>query len=73
MTDALRQGFITADDILARTGKRAQLKEKADVMALTEQMSPESVLARQQATQTGLAQSKLAGAQAAGEGLRGGA
>lgn len=64
MTDALRQGFLTADDIIARTGKQAQLKEKANVMALTEQMSPEAVQARQQSLRASLAQSELGAAQA---------
>lgn len=64
MTAALREGFLTADDIIQRTGKRAQLKEKADVLALTEAMSPESVQARQQAQRTALVQSRLGEAQA---------
>lgn len=64
MSEALRQGFITADDIIARTGKRAQLREKADVMALTEQMSPEAVQARQQNLREGLVRSRLGAAQA---------
>lgn len=67
MTDALRQGFLTADDIIQRTGKRAQLKEKADVLALTEAMSPGAVQARQQAQRTALVQSKLGEAQAEAE------
>lgn len=64
MSDALRQGFITADDIIARTGKRAQLKEKADVMALTESMSPEAVQARQAGITESLSRSRLGSAQA---------
>lgn len=64
MTQALREGFLTADDIIARTGKQAQLKEKANVMALTEQMSPEAVQARQQSLRAGVAQSELGAAQA---------
>lgn len=64
MSEALRQGFITADDIIARTGKRAQLREKADVMALTEQMSPEAVQARQQNLRESLMRSRLGAAQA---------
>lgn len=64
MSDALRQGFITADDIIQRTGKRAQLKEKADVMALTEQMSPEAVEARQASLVESLNRSRLGAAQA---------
>lgn len=64
MSDALRQGFLTADDIIARTGKRAQLKEKADVLALTEQMSPEAIQARRAGLTESLARSNLGAAQA---------
>lgn len=60
MTDALRQGFLTADDIIQRTGKRAQLKEKADVLALTEQISPEAIRARRAQSQLGMAQAEAA-------------
>lgn len=64
MSEALRQGFLTADDIIARTGKRAQLKEKADVMALTEIMSPKAVQARQAGLTESLSRSQLGAAQA---------
>lgn len=46
MTDAFRQGAITADDIIARVGERGKLKEKADVQLLQEQTSPEAQSAR---------------------------
>lgn len=57
MSQALRSGFITADDIMSRTGELGKTKEKAELMSLTEAMSPEAQAARAN-------QQKLAGAQA---------
>lgn len=57
MTEALRAGFITADDILSRTGDLGKTKEKAELMSLGEAMSPDAQAAR-------AAQTKLAGASA---------
>lgn len=57
MSQALREGFITAEDIRSRVGKLGQTKEKAELMSLNEAMSPEAQAAR-------AAQQKLAGAQA---------
>lgn len=57
MSQALRSGFITADDILSRTGDVGKTKEKAELMSLNESMSPDAQAAR-------AAQTKLSGAQA---------
>jgi hypothetical protein len=57
MSQGVREGFITADDIRSRMGKLGQTKEKAALMSLEEGMSPEAQQAR-------MAQTKLAGATA---------
>jgi hypothetical protein len=57
MVQGLRSGFITADEIMSRTGELGKTKEKAELMSLQESMSPEAQAAR-------AAQTKLAGAQA---------
>lgn len=50
LTDAFRQGFITADDIMERVGERSRLKKKVDIeqskQALAELQDPELVQAR---------------------------
>lgn len=57
LTDAFRNGFVTADDIVARVGELGKAKKKVQLQAATEATSPEAVAARQ-------AQTQLAGAQA---------
>lgn len=57
LSDAFRNGFVTADDVLSRASALAKKKEKAQVMALDETMAPEAVALR------GL-QQQAAGAQA---------
>lgn len=64
MSEALRSGFLNADEIIARTGKRAQLKEQVDIMSMNEQMSPEAAQARQAGLVESLNRSKLGAAQA---------
>lgn len=63
LTDAFRQGFITADDIMERVGERSRLKKKVDIeqskQALAELQDPELVQARRN-------QQLAAGAQAEG-------
>jgi hypothetical protein len=48
MVEAFRSGQISAGDIIDRASQRAMLKEKADVMALQEQMAPGAQEARAQ-------------------------
>lgn len=47
LTDAFRQGFITSQDVLDRVGQKAQLKEKVEIQAAQEALSPEAIEARQ--------------------------
>lgn len=51
LIEAFRSGFVTADDILQRTGKLRKTKEKAELMSLEEQMTPEAQQSRTLARQ----------------------
>lgn len=42
LTDAFRQGFITADDVVQRVGETASKKKKLELQLLNEQSSPEA-------------------------------
>lgn len=57
LTDAFRNGFITADDIVQRVGETGKAKQKVQLQLSKEATSPEAIAARQNQTQ-------LAGAQA---------
>lgn len=64
LTDAFRQGVVTADDIISRIGTLGKTREKAEVMGLEEQLSPEAQALRQAQTAAGTSQAQLAQAQA---------
>jgi hypothetical protein len=64
LANAFRSGFITADDIIQRSGESAQLKQKAEVQLLSEQVSPEAIAARAAQRDAAAAQAGLVGAQA---------
>ena len=64
LTDAFRQGVITADDIMSRIGEGAQAKKKAELQIATEVTSPEAIAAREQQLATQTAQGQVAQAQA---------
>lgn len=55
MSEAFRQGQITADFITSRFGKLAKTKEKAEIMGLEEKMTPEARQARLREQQLGAA------------------
>jgi hypothetical protein len=57
LTEAFRNGAITADDIVARVGELGKAKQKAQLQMANEATSPEAIAARQN-------QTRLAGAQA---------
>lgn len=57
LADAFRNGFITADDIVARVGETGKAKKKLELQLTNEASSPEAQAARQN-------QTKLAGARA---------
>ncbi len=61
---SFRSGFITAEDIMSRAGELGKTKKKADLMALEEQISPESQAARRAQTESITPRAQLAGAQA---------
>lgn len=64
LTDAFRQGVVTADDVISRIGELSKSREKADIMAAKEQVSPEAQALRAQQTAAGTAQAGLAEADA---------
>lgn len=57
LSEAFRNGYITADDIVARVGENGKAKKKAELQFATEATSPEAISARKN-------QTALAGAQA---------
>ncbi len=63
LTDAFRNGFITADDVIARVGEHAKTKEKAQVALNKEVVSPENTAARAGAVQAATSGSTLQNAQ----------
>lgn len=64
LSEAFRSGFITADDIIQRSGESAQLKQKAEVQLLSEQISPEAIAARAAQRDAAVAQAGLQSASA---------
>lgn len=58
MVSAFRSGQVSAQDIIDRVSERAKLKEKADVMALKESMSPEAQQGRAFALQAASSRAK---------------
>lgn len=64
LADAFRSGMITADEIIARASPERKLRQKAEIQALQEQLSPEAITARTQARQAAAAQAELQSAQA---------
>ena len=67
LANAFRSGFITADDIIQRSGESAQLKQKAEVQLLSEQVSPEAIAARAAQRDAAAAQAGLQSATAAAQ------
>lgn len=55
LTDAFRQGVITADDIVSRIGELGKTREKAEIMQAKEAISPEAQALRAQQVATGTA------------------
>lgn len=66
--NAFRDGFITADDIIARIGDTGKAKQKAELTMATEATSPEAIAARKQALLAQTAQAELAQRQAVASG-----
>lgn len=64
LTDAFRQGFITADDIHERVGQNAQARKKVELQMLNEAGSPEAQAARAAGTSAATNQALLGSAQA---------
>lgn len=64
LSDAFRQGFITADDVISRVGELGKTKEKAELMQAQEAISPEQQALRAQQVAAGTEQAALAEAQA---------
>lgn len=64
LTDAFRQGVITAEDITARLGELGKSQRKAEIMTAQEATSPEAQALRAQQTSAATEQGKLAEAQA---------
>lgn len=60
LSEAFRSGFITADDVLKRAGTLGKTREKAELMALQEQTSPEAQQARSLARQAATTQNQTA-------------
>jgi hypothetical protein len=65
LTDAMRQGFLTAHDVIDRVGEHAKAKRKVEVQLLKEAGSPQAqqMRAAQMAQTTGAAQVGAAQAQ----------
>lgn len=64
LSDAFRQGFITADDVISRVGELGKTKEKAELMQAQEAISPEQQALRAQQVAAGTEVAALAEAQA---------
>lgn len=64
LTGAMRQGLITADDVVARYGHHAKEKQKLDLQLIQEALSPQGLQNRAAQMQAGTSQAQLAGAQA---------
>lgn len=64
LSQAMRQGFLTADDIIQRIGPVGQAKDKADVQMLTEAVSPEQIAARRAQAEAAVSGAQLNKAQA---------
>lgn len=65
LTDAFRQGVITADDIVSRLGELGKSKKKAEIQQAQEFTSPEAQALRAQQVAAGTEQAQLAEVQAA--------
>lgn len=64
LTDAFRQGVITADDIVNRLGELGKSKQKAEIMQAQEATSPEAQALRAQQVAAGTEQAELGELQA---------
>ena len=64
LTDAFRQGIITADDITARVGQLGKSTRKAEIQLAEEAGSPEAQALRARQTAAGTEQAALQEAQA---------
>jgi len=60
LSDAMRQGQVSADDVIQRYGEHAKLKQSIDDQLLKEAGSPEAVAQRQSATQAATLQNQNA-------------
>lgn len=64
LTDAFRQGVVTADDVVSRLGELGKTKRKVELMQAQEAISPEQQALRAQQVAAGTEQAALAEAQA---------
>lgn len=64
LTDAFRQGVVTADDVVMRLGELGKTKKKAELMQAQEAISPEAQALRAAQVGAGTEQAGLAQAQA---------
>jgi hypothetical protein len=67
LTDAFRQGFITADDVVSRVGEHAKAKKKVELQLLNEAGSPQAQQMRAAQMQAATGSAQLGAAQAAGQ------
>lgn len=63
LSDAFRQGFITADDVVSRVGEHAKAKKKVELQLLNESASPEAQAMRQAQMQAATGKAGLEAAQ----------
>src|SRR5438552_2302569 len=64
LSQAFRNGQISADDIISRYGEVAKAKDKAEIQGLHEYISPEAIQSRKDIVQAQGGQARLLGAKA---------